>query len=614
MTLVTPRTEADWEPWRPIFTRLYKEQDQPLPKVMRIMEEEYGVKATTKMYKNKIKDWSLTKYLKAEQAQQIVNEALNSGEPDGDTSTPGSQNETLKRAKKSLKRKRAREKAQFQALSMTAQASPLTQALYEEPESYARDSLVSPLSTGPHNHSISGTAWSAHTKPSQSAQSMPRLSPAAEQFLINLRAWTHDAFMSGQWDSKSSSRHHNGRRASRTWASDLTAGASLFRKGRKDLAWKYWRMAVAGFNNPDLFKTWYYETPIRLLFEMGRLVHEGHDRLVSQLLKYTKEWAEKFLDEDDSRRALYSIFGQLDPKELRGLYDRAAKSLYNGFASRIDKKNPLLYEIRLNRALDLLWYDANADLSEWVPSIEEVDESCGPKNPYSVYFLLLEAYRLVAQEFYDTAEDVSQQVVKRLEAIKGENPTVDPWRVGLAYRRLGRIQQSKQRYDDARISFNKALRYVRSGENRNSGSVQMEICQYQEQMSKELNDHEDAALWRRSIEGLEQKVADQEELDRMRLESDAADSISSSGGGAHGFEPAVMEDHHPSAAVLYNPFMPPPNYDYDGSGDFEVSAAKRGKLDHNHQHHHHHLHHLDHTAQTAALQVQPSHSKSQQQQ
>ncbi|RMD39338.1 hypothetical protein DV735_g5797, partial [Chaetothyriales sp. CBS 134920] len=486
------------------------------------------------MYKNKVKDWSLSKYLKAEQAQQIVNEALNSGEPDGDSSISGGQNETLRRARKSLKRKWAREKAQIQA-STGAQASPLRPELCEEPESYTRESLVSPIAAGLQNHSISGSTWSARTESSQSATSMPRLSHAAEQFLINLRRWTNDAFMSGQWDSKSSSRHHNGRRASRAWASDLTAGVSLYSKGRIDLAWKYWHLAGARFNNPDLFKTWYYETPIRLLFEIGRLVHDGHHPLAEKLLEFTKKWAEKFLDQDDSRRALYSVFGQLHPSELRGLYNRAAKSLYSGVASRVDKKNPLLYEIRLNRALDLLWYDADADLSEWVPSIEEVDESCGPNNPYSVYFLLLEAYRLVAQELYDQAEDVGQQVIKRLETIKDENPTVDPWRVGLAYRRLGRMQQSKQRYNDARISFNKALRCVRSGENRNSDSVQMQICQYQEQISKELNDFEDAVLWRRELEELERKVATQEERDRMRLDREYRASHGDGDGGAPTF-------------------------------------------------------------------------------
>ncbi|RMZ89141.1 hypothetical protein DV736_g3618, partial [Chaetothyriales sp. CBS 134916] len=544
---VTPRTEAEWEQWKPIFTKLYMDQNQPLPKVMKIMEEDHGVKASTKMYKNKVKDWGLSKYLKAEQAQQIINSA---GDPDGDSSLSGGQDDTLKkRAQKSLKRKRAREKAQTQASSVTPD-------LCDEPESYAHDHLVSPTSAGPQNPTFPGM-W---TRPESPKGAPP--SEAAEKYLFNLRIWTHDAFMSGQWDSKSSSRHHSGRKASRTWASDLTAGTNLFKKGHGDLAWKYWRMAAASFENPDLFKTWYYETPIRLLFEMGRLVHDGHAPLASQMLKYTKLWAEKFLDRNDSRRALYSVFGQLDPSELRGLYDRAAKSLYNGFASRIEKKHPLLYEIRLNRALDLLWYDSCADLSEWVPSIKEVDESCGPNNPYSVYFLLLEAYRLVAQDSYEMAEDVGQQVINRLDAMKDEN-TADPWRVGLAYRRLGRIQRAKKRYHDARISFNKALRLVRSGENRNSGSIQIEICQDQEQMSKELNDLEDAALWSDMLKELEKQVADQEEVDRMRLENEP---VKDPFGVRNGVRDRVFE-----TMQVYNPFMSP---DYRFKDN-----AKRAKLD-----------------------------------
>ncbi|RMZ85368.1 hypothetical protein DV737_g807, partial [Chaetothyriales sp. CBS 132003] len=539
MSSITPRTEAEWEQLKPIFTNLYMDQNLPLPKVMKIMEEEHGFKASTKMYKNKVKDWGLSKYLKAEQALQIVNGASSND----NSSIPVSQDDTLKRAKKSLKRKRARERAQVQA-------SSLTPDLCEEPESYARDNLVSPTSTGPQNATIPRT-WPRPASP-KAAQPMPRLSEAAEEFLLNLRKWTHDAFLSGQWDSKSSSRHHSGRKASRTWASDLTAGTNLFKKGHGTLAWKYWRMAAASFENPDLFKTWYYETPIRLLFEMGRLVHDGHAPLASQMLKYTKEWAEKFLDFNDSRRALYSVFGQLDPSELRGLYDRAAKSLYNGFASRIEKTNPLLYEIRLNRALDLLWYDSNADLSEWVPSIEEVDESCGPNNPYSVYFLLLEAYRLVAQDSYEEAEYVGQQVVKRLDAMKDEN-AADPWRVGLAYRRLGRIQQSKKRYHDARISFNKALRYVRSGDNKNSGSIQIEICQDQEQMARELDDLEDAALWRHTLEDLEKAVAEQEEVESKRLGNEQVGDPFVASNGVDDSEFQTMQG--------YMPFMPT-NYDY----------------------------------------------------
>jgi hypothetical protein len=35
-----PRSESDWELWRPLFTRLYKEENRPLPEVMQIMRQD----------------------------------------------------------------------------------------------------------------------------------------------------------------------------------------------------------------------------------------------------------------------------------------------------------------------------------------------------------------------------------------------------------------------------------------------------------------------------------------------------------------------------------------------------------------------------------------------
>ena len=450
------------------------------------------------MYKNKIKEWGLSKYLTADRAQQILEDQ--SGTIDlHEQQSAADQEDPVKRAERSLKRKRARERAQTHTQNQPQIQPPeVVTDLHAEPESYTETPVTAVTQAV--------VPWATAQQSISIPSSLP-VSAAGEQFLLNLRKWTHDAFLSGKWDMKGIDKHHSGRQASRSLSSDLTAGTNLYSRGQPDLAWTYWKRAFESFQNPDLFKTWYYETPLRLLFEMGRLAHSGHGPLAAKFLQFIKDWAGKFLDGTDPRRDLFSVFGELDVGELRELYGRAAKSLYNGLESRLEKNDPLLYEVRLNRALDMLWYDADTDLTEWLPPIEEVDKACGENNQYSIYFLLLQAYRLVAKESYTEADDVCAQARDRL-AVMVDDPRIDSWRVGLAYRRLGRQQQAKGRYTDARRSFNTALRYVGTG--KLSQAILIEICQYQESMAKEMGDVEDATLWNHMLRQFEQQAADQE--------------------------------------------------------------------------------------------------------
>jgi hypothetical protein len=441
------------------------------------------------MYKTKIKAWNLRKYLKEYEAQQIIDGKIPASETAPVPAVAKEPEEAVKRAARSLKRKRARERAQNQP-SPTALESSVSKPF----PSQTSDAMLP--CTPPRDVVAAPQGF--------------RVNGVAEQFLFNLRAWTHDAFVFGHWDTKLSAQHHSGRQASRLLSSNLTAGTNLYEKGKQQLAWIYWNRAVANFHSPDLFKTWYHETPIRLLFEVGRVAHSGHGQLAAILLQSIKNWAHTFLKEDDSRHALFSVFGELDVAQLRDLYVRVAHCLYNGLDSRIDKHNPLRYEVRLNRALDMLWYDPDSDLTEWLPPIEEVDQACGPNNPYSVYFLLLQAYRLVAQESYPEADQVCSQVRTRLAAMK--EGSIDSWRVGLAYRRLGRQQHSKGLYTDARRSFNTALKHVGSG-NRLSASILIEICQSQESMANAFDDQEDAVLWSHMLRQLEQQTEYQDEVD-----------------------------------------------------------------------------------------------------
>ena len=358
-----------------------------------------------KMFKNKIKAWGLRKYLKEDEAFRIV---------EGEAPAEGDDADDIKeRAARSLKRKQARKRAHTQPSPLLPPTSPVQLPL--PPLSQA----VVPF-TPPQANFVAPTPEPV------------RITGVAEQFLFNLRTWTHDAFVQGHWEQRSSSQLRRGRQASRVLTSSLNSGINLFQNGKTQLAWRQFDRAVAGFQNPELFKSWYYEIPLALLFEVSRVAQSGHNPLAKMLLGNVKTWAHNFLEPSDSRYGLFSIFGELQVEEIRDLYGRAARSMMDGLETRIEKGNKLLYEVRLNRALDMLWYDQNADLSDILPPISEVDTAMGsPNNALSIYFLLLEAYRLVAQDKHEEAEELCSQVQTRLTEMDKMPGSIDWWRVGL---------------------------------------------------------------------------------------------------------------------------------------------------------------------------------------
>ncbi|KAF7955624.1 hypothetical protein EAE96_004550 [Botrytis aclada] len=54
----------EWERQRLVFTQLYATEDKPLKEVMKIMENEYGFRATPRQYKRRIEQWKLNKNIK----------------------------------------------------------------------------------------------------------------------------------------------------------------------------------------------------------------------------------------------------------------------------------------------------------------------------------------------------------------------------------------------------------------------------------------------------------------------------------------------------------------------------------------------------------------------
>lgn len=494
-----------------------------------------------KMYKNRIKTWGLSKYLTQQQAERIVH---------GEASV-----EDKQAAQRSLTRRRTRRHRtntndrRSSSASDTTPPPPVQQQPLPtrpiildvtpptpQPQPQHQHQHATP-SINTHQQSFTSTPIYAEpspikTEPPAAFQSAYRQGsvsspPIIDYFLVNLRRWTHEAFVSGHWEG-AAMKHNKGRHASRRLASDLQAGIRLQEQGNSESAWLHWRQAFAHFQDGELFKTWYHETPVRLLFEVSRIHHQGHSELAKSLLTSISDWAETWLDKTDPRHALYKLYGDIPVDKLRFLHERSARCMLDGLSSRLDKNHSLLYEVRLNRALDMIWFDPAGDLGQWLPALEEVDRACGANNVFSVYYLLLQAYQLVACEEHEDADNAVTQARQRITAMGPDN--IDGWRLAMAYRRLGRMQYTKRRWPDARRSFNTALRYVDQN-GKDADSIMVEVFQCQENMAKQLNDLEDAELWRTMLKNHEQRIKEKElnaqkqELAHQNLNPSAAESI-----------------------------------------------------------------------------------------
>ncbi|KAK0620796.1 Clr5 domain-containing protein [Immersiella caudata] len=59
---VTPQTREDWDPWKPILERLYRDYNLPLRDVVTVMKEQSNLRATPKMYRAQFSRWGWRKY------------------------------------------------------------------------------------------------------------------------------------------------------------------------------------------------------------------------------------------------------------------------------------------------------------------------------------------------------------------------------------------------------------------------------------------------------------------------------------------------------------------------------------------------------------------------
>ncbi|TLS26115.1 hypothetical protein PpBr36_04983 [Pyricularia pennisetigena] len=68
---VRPRTDKDWEAWRPQIEHYYQDQDCELNELIAKMKE-LGLWGTRKQYMNRLKQWGVLKNIKAEEYEAIV--------------------------------------------------------------------------------------------------------------------------------------------------------------------------------------------------------------------------------------------------------------------------------------------------------------------------------------------------------------------------------------------------------------------------------------------------------------------------------------------------------------------------------------------------------------
>ena len=465
-----------------------------------------------KMYKNKIKDWGITKYLKADVAERL---AKSKSSPDADRA----QRSMMRRkARLSTSSKKPNEKPIENPQPLLAKPTTTLSVVPPGTTSITGDPMSSSYTESPIKTEMK-TPWEP---PPNVRRDTIDINGVNDQFILNFRRWTHEAYISGKFERSNSTEHEKGRHVSREFASDLQAGLNYQKQGKTELAWVHWRAANRRFENPDLFSTWYHETPIRLLFELARIQTSGYPEYAESLLRQIEGWAITRLPQSDIRRALYSTYGQIEVSQLKELYEQAAKCMLSGMTTRLEKDDPLLFEVRLNRALDMSWFDPSLDLTQWLPPLEEADQAMGPENAFSIYYLLLQAYLLVARGDHSAVDKTTAEARRRIEALPRGNVDQE-YKLGMAYRRLGRIQHERKLMSDAKRSFNHAWKYLKDG--KHADGLMVEVLHCQLDLARQTDDIFDVELVEEKLAALEKK---NKEREAKEMQKDLA-----SLGGAH---------------------------------------------------------------------------------
>ncbi|POS71850.1 hypothetical protein DHEL01_v209758 [Diaporthe helianthi] len=81
-----PSQLSYWEEYKPIMRRLYIDEKKPLREVVEIMENDFGFKATQKVYKNRFRIWGWRKYIRLDPAadtRRVQDVISNTSQEDG---------------------------------------------------------------------------------------------------------------------------------------------------------------------------------------------------------------------------------------------------------------------------------------------------------------------------------------------------------------------------------------------------------------------------------------------------------------------------------------------------------------------------------------------------
>ncbi|KAK4203227.1 hypothetical protein QBC40DRAFT_29571 [Triangularia verruculosa] len=84
---IVPRRVEDWDPWKGLLHELYITQNRILRDIIQLMENNYNLKATPKMYKNQFARWGFFKYAVKRRPRHNSDDSATDGKYDGNSSS-----------------------------------------------------------------------------------------------------------------------------------------------------------------------------------------------------------------------------------------------------------------------------------------------------------------------------------------------------------------------------------------------------------------------------------------------------------------------------------------------------------------------------------------------
>lgn len=174
-----PPSPKDWARIQPIFTDLYIRQGKALSDVQRLLMRDHAFRATTKMYKNRIKAWKLSKYVKASEKEKIAT-FIRENDIKGDTLKELKFNG--RPARLDLVRRYCKKTGAHEEIANALPTKALEQQLTRVADRAAKDEAdqakLTPSPASAHNRRRSGSLVPTDITPTRSSTSDPAESVA----------------------------------------------------------------------------------------------------------------------------------------------------------------------------------------------------------------------------------------------------------------------------------------------------------------------------------------------------------------------------------------------------------------------------------------------------